>query len=338
MNVSPKEFFHGRTAVVTGGAGLIGSFLVEKLLGAGARVIVVDDFSKGRRKNLNSVLDHVEVREGDLEERAFTDRALTGADVVFHLASRAYGVGYGQGHHLEILQHNERITNNLLDALVRSRPNHLLITSSSCVYADDGPDTIPELPLFEGEPERVNRGYGWAKRFLEQKALLYAQEAGIRTSIVRPFNIYGERYNWVGQYSQAIPMLVKRVMDGEDPVVIWGSGNQRRNYLHAEDCARAMMGVMASGFGDPVNLGTEETVTVRDLVELICRLGGVSPRLEADTTKPEGRFIKSSNSSRLCSVLPGFRTTVTLEEGISRMIGWYHDTFGAVSRAGAHRA
>src|SRR5262249_43582021 len=143
-----------------------------------------------------------------------------------------------------LLQHNERITNNLISALARQPLVHLLVASSSCIYPDDGPETIPELPLFEGEPEIANWGYGWAKRFLEQKSTMLARETGIPVTIVRPFNIYGERYRWVDTASQAIPMLVKKVLDGDDPVVVWGSGKQRRNYLHAGECADAMLGLV----------------------------------------------------------------------------------------------
>src|SRR5438552_2844000 len=107
----------GRTVVVTGGAGLIGSFLCERLVAAGANVIVADDFSKGRPQYLSNVLGRLEVREGDLETLPAMESALAGADIVFHLASRAYGIGYSAKHHLEILDHNERITENLITVL-----------------------------------------------------------------------------------------------------------------------------------------------------------------------------------------------------------------------------
>jgi nucleoside-diphosphate-sugar epimerase len=316
--------------VVTGGAGLIGSFLVERLVGAGAHVIVADDFSKGRREYLAAVCDRIEVREGDLEQPAAMQRALDGADVVFHLASRAYGVGYSAAHHLAILAHNERITNNLIDALAQRPVGHLLVTSSSCVYPDDGPDTVPELPLFTGEPELANWGYGWAKRFLEQKAAMLAREAGIPLTIVRPFNIYGERYTWLGAASQAIPMQVKKVMDGDDPVVIWGSGSQRRNYLHAVDCADAMAGLVEAGFTGAVNIGTEDTVTLRQLVEMICRVAGRRPRLVTDATKPEGRRVKSAHSTLLREAYPAFERRIDLEAGLKRMIAWYEAAFAKV--------
>ena len=319
-----------RTAAITGGAGLIGSFLADELVKTVAKVVVVDDFSKGRRENIAHLEGLLEVREGDLEEPDFAMEALAGANLVFHLASRVYGVGYAEGRHLEVLQHNERITNNLLEAVAKHRPDHLVITSSSCVYDDHGPDTLPELPLFDGDPEMANWGYGWAKRFLEQKALIYARETGGGLTIVRPFNIYGERYHWMGEYSQAIPMLVKKVMDGDDPVVIWGSGNQRRTYMHAADCARIIRGLAEVDHdAGPVNIGAEQTVSMAELVEKICAAAGRNPRLVRDETKPEGRFVKSADPSRLRRLLPEFEPSVGLDEGLGRMIGWYDANFSA---------
>ncbi len=322
--------FRGKRVVVTGGAGLIGSFVVERLNAAGATVVIADDFSKGRRANIAQA-GEVEIREGDLEVYENMTRALAGADAVFHLASRAYGVAYSSAHHLDMLGHNERITNNLVQALKERPVEHLLVTSSSCVYPDDGPDTVPEMPLYTGEPELANWGYGWAKRFLEQKSLMLARETGTRLTIVRPFNIYGERYTWVGNNSQAIPMQVKKIMDGDNPVVIWGSGTQRRNYLHAIDCADAMVGLVEAGFEGAVNIGTEDTVTLRELVETICRLAGRTPELVTDTTKPEGRRIKSADSTLLRKAYPGFRRSVSLEDGLRRMIGWYNATFSGTA-------
>jgi len=313
---------------------MIGSYLTDLLVSADAKVIVIDDFSKGSRDNLHRSIDKVEIREGDLEHPAFTMDALADCDIVYHLASRAYGVGYGQGHHLEIIAHNERISTNVMEALEKHRPERVLITSSSCVYDDNGPDTIPELPLFLNEPEKVNKGYGWAKRFLEQKAQLLGEETDIPITIVRPFNIYGERYRWVGQYSQAIPMLVKRIQDGEAPVLVWGSGNQRRSYIHAHDCARMMMGLTNSGFTQsPVNIGTEETISIKDLVLLICRCAGKDPELVFDLSKPEGRTIKSSDTKLFQSILPDFKFEISLENGIQRMLFWYDNTFCSTSAA-----
>jgi nucleoside-diphosphate-sugar epimerase len=308
---------------------MIGSYLCDELAASGARVIVIDDFSKGLRSNLTACADRIEVRQGDLEDLAFARESLADAEVVFHLASRAYGIGYGAGHHLETMGHNERITNNLVSALADVRPKQLVVASSSCVYRDDGPDTVSEAPVFEGEPEKANWGYGWAKRFLEQKTSMLSRETSIALTVVRPFNIYGERYRWVGPYSQAIPMLVKRILDGEDPVVVWGSGRQRRTYLHARDCARIMLRLAEAGYAaGPVNVGLEKTVSIAELVELICKVSGRSPPVVFDTTKPEGRFVKSADESLLRSALGDFPiATIDLEDGLRRMLDWYRATF-----------
>lgn len=320
--------FRGTTVAVTGGAGLIGSFLADRLVEAGAYVVIIDDFSKGRRENLAHITDCKEIREGNLEDQAFALEALKGASIIFHLASRAYGVGYAAGRHFEILQHNERVTDAILNAIQVHNPRHVLVTSSSCVYPDDGPDTIPELPLFENEPEKVNWGYGWAKRFLEQKSNILSHETGIPVTIVRPFNIYGERYNWMGEFSQAIPMLVKRIMESEGTVTVWGSGHQRRSYVHALDCARMMVDLVATDYADgPVNLGTEETISMMDLTKLICRISGRDLSVITDPSKPEGRFVKSADMSRFYSIVPDFRFQRSLEEGLRKMIGWYHESF-----------
>lgn len=312
---------------ITGGAGLIGSHLAELLVETSTPVAVIDDFSRGQASNLSAVSNRIEIREGNLEDPGFTKSALADCDVVFHLASRAFGVAYSQGRHLEILHHNETITDNLLTACAVNPPKAMLVTSSSCVYPDDGPDTIPELPVFTREPEQVNWGYGWAKRFLEQKATLFATEFGTAMTVVRPFNIYGERYRWAGNFSQAIPMLVKRILDGESPVMVWGSGQQRRSYIHATDCARMMRDLVVAGqAGDPVNLGTEETIAMTDLATLICKVAKIDVDISNDPTKPEGRFTKSADVSRFGKALPEFVLEIGLEEGLARMIDWYRRT------------
>ena len=126
---------------VTGGAGLIGSFLCESLVNKGYKVFVVDDFSKGQLKNLKHIEKNVEIIEADLQDLNQTKKHLSKARNIFHLASRAYGVGYSSKNHIETLLHNERITNNLLETFQETKPHNLLITSSSCIYMDEGPET-----------------------------------------------------------------------------------------------------------------------------------------------------------------------------------------------------
>ncbi len=314
----------GKTVIVTGGAGLIGSFLVQDLVARGSKVVVVDDFSTGLASHLAGVRDAIEIREGNLETRGFATEALAGAEIVFHLASRAYGVGYAAARHLEICMHNERITDGMVEALEIHRPKFVLTVSSSCVHRDDGPDTFSEMPIFDGEPEKANRGYGWAKRFMEMKFILLAESTGIPLAIARPVNIYGERYRWRGANSQAIPMLVHKVLSGMNPVVVWGSGAQRRNYMHAIDCANILRRLVENGAGGKtVNVGLEETVSMVELLEAIQDATGLKTPLVFDRTRPEGRAVKSADATRLRSLIGEVLPTIDLHEGLRRMAAWF---------------
>ena len=323
------SFYKGKSVAVTGGLGLIGSFLCEELLDHGARVALIDDESKGSWRYIPHLRERVEFRRADLAlPRAAVD-ALDGCEYIFHLASRAYGVGFSQKNNFEMFRFNDLVNTNVLDAIAHHAPLHALVVSSSCIYPDDGPTPMADCQPVAGEPERVNWGYGWAKRILEQKVIIYHKETGIPVSVVRPFNIYGERYNWVGDSSQAIPMLTKRVLDGENPMVVWGSGNQRRNYLHSLDCARVMMRLVQNGYFErPVNIGREETVSVKELVSRLVEIAGVKLDLVFDRSKPEGRFIKSADSKLLLAALgDDFEWKIDLRDGLRRMVGWYRGTF-----------
>ena len=313
---------------VLGGAGLIGAYLVELLVEKGHRVVVIDDFSKGKKENLKKVQDKIEIRRINLEKKKNLHSVLIDCRIFFHLASRAYGVGYSKKNHSKILLHNEKITNNLIAALDKIKVDYFQCVSSSCVYDDNGPKKILEETKPVGNPEKANLGYGIAKRLLEKKIILSSKRLKFPLSIVRPFNIYSERYNWVGQNSQAIPMLVKKIMEADKKIEIWGSGKQRRNYLHAKDCAIIMYKIFKKKFvKSPINIGYENTISLNELSEMICRLAKKRLKFVYDVNKPEGRFIKSSNSKLLKKVTSNYKPIIDLEKGLSLMIDWHKKNF-----------
>ena len=313
---------------VLGGAGLIGSHLVELLVKKGHKVVVIDDFSKGKKQNLKKVKNKIYIRRMNLENKKNLHNVLKDCKIFFHLASKAYGIGYSKNNHSKILLHNERITNNLISSLSKIKIEYFQCVSSSCVYDDDGPLKIKEELEPKGMPEKANLGYGWAKRLLEKKLTTSSKLLGFPLSIVRPFNIYGERYNWVGKNSQAIPMLIKKIMESDKRIEIWGSGKQRRNYLHAKDCAAIMYKIFKKRFvSEPVNIGYENTVSIRELVQKICGLAKKNPKFIYNTNEPEGRFVKSSNSRLLNKITSNYKPVINLNEGLSLMIGWYKKNF-----------
>lgn len=320
----------GRSVVVTGGAGFVGSYLVEDLVYHGARVRVVDDLSGGRRDNLAAVADDIEFVEADLRSSDAARKAVAGVDVVMHLAAKAYGMLYSMEHNDEMLRDNVLMALHVLDACVEEGAERALMVSSSCVYDDRAPVPTPELPVADGLPEGVNEGYGWGKRIVEIQSRYVHERYGLPIAIVRPFNAYGGRYVWQGDASHVVPSLVKKVLDRRGAVVIWGSGQQVRDLLHARDFALGFrLATEAAVDCDPLNLAGGEAVRLVDLVRRIADLCGVAVEIEFDTSKGEGRARKEADLSKLRAKLPSFRMTVPLDDGLRDMVGWYERTKAA---------
>ncbi len=151
----------------------------------------------------------------------------------------------------------------------------------------------------------------------------------MRVTIVRPFNPYGGHYRWGSEdRAHVVPALVKRIMDGEDPVIVWGSGRQRRNLLHASDATRLIMQVIErSPAALPVNIGYDDDITIAELVDLICEVTSKHPKIVFDRSKPEGRFRKCADAKRLRDLTEGYVPQISLREGLTEMAEWYHRNF-----------
>ena len=322
-------FWKGKRVLVAGGAGFVGSHVVDQLVADGSVVTVADMFDTGNLENLSGVQADIKVLHGDLRSAEFSDAAAAGQDVVMNLAAQAPGIGYSAGHHAELFTKNSLINLNLLESARKAGQSRYLLVSSSCVYPDDAASPTAELPTFTGEPEIANQGYGWSKRVEELQARYYAAEFGMEIAIVRAFNAYGARCRWQGPTSHVIPSLVAKVMRGDDPIVIWGSGEQRRNFLHVKDFAWGMQ-LLTERYatGDPINLGLEETVSIRELLDIIVRVcGREKVAVEFDRSKPEGRSVKSADSTKLRAILPEFKSRITLEDGMREVADWYQRCF-----------
>ena len=323
------DFWTNRKVVVTGGCGFLGSYLTEELVSVGAQVTVADNLEAGTLANIAAVADRVRFEQADLTRLDNCRRVSEGAEVIMNLAGRVRGVGYSSNHHGEMLYQNTVIQLNMLEAARLAGVPRFLAVSSSCVYPDDAEAPIPELPVTMGLPESSNEGYGWAKRVAELQALYYFNEYGIETAIVRPTNACGARYPWRGeQNSFVMPTLVKKILDGADPLVVWGNGQQRRNFLHATDIARLFMMVTERyACARPVNIGYEKDTSISELVKLICQVTQKFPQIVFDTSKPTGCLRKCVDSTLLRKVTDGYEPQVTLEQTIQEMIAWYHNTF-----------
>jgi nucleoside-diphosphate-sugar epimerase len=325
---APLTDWSEQRIVVGGGCGLFGSYLVPRIVQAGARVTVVDNLDGGDMAALDPVRTDITFVEGDLRDRHTCESVLRGCELFVNLAATASGVGFSRAHHSHMLIDNVLCGLVPLQEAQRQGVRHVVTVSTSCVYADDAPVPTPELDPFIGDPEQVNAGYGWAKRVQELASGYVSNEHGVRATVLRPFNLYGGGYAWrSADRGHVIPSLVKRILDGEDPLVVWGSGRQRRNFLHGADAAEVSWRIIASGAEGPVNIGYEDDTRISDLVELICDVTGRHPAVVFDTNRPDGHMRKSADSTLLRALTDDYVPRISLREGIEEMVRWYHARF-----------
>src|SRR5712691_11108399 len=203
-------FWNGRRVLVTGGAGFIGSHVVEYLVEDGARVTVADNLERGRLSNLDAIRNDIRVLQLDLRVPDHCIEACQSQEIVLNLAAKDTGIEYNRAHQREMFEQNMLLQQHPLHAAAACGVGRFLQTSTACIYPHDAQIPTPESEGTRGEPEPTNGGYGWAKRMGERLAEYYAQETGMEICIVRPFNAYGPRDYYDTKISHVIPALLKR--------------------------------------------------------------------------------------------------------------------------------
>jgi GDP-L-fucose synthase len=315
-------YWPGRSVLVTGGAGFIGSHLVELLVAAGARVRVMGRLQKGSLDNLAAVRDRVELLPGDVTDLAAARRAAQGQDVVMHLAAKLTGIAYNVGHSGDMFYQNALVNLQMMEAARLEGVERYLCVSSACVYRRTAPVPTPEDQGFVGDPEPTNFGYGWSKRLAEVQARAYAMQYPMQVAIVRPYNAYGPRDDFAWATSHVIPATIRKVLE-HDKVVVWGDGSQLRTFVHARDVARGMMlAVEHHPRPEPINLSSDELVSIRDLVLTVRRLAGRDVPVEFDTGQPSGQAVRQADLT-LARRLLSYEAQVSLEDGLRETIDWY---------------
>lgn len=318
-----KTFWKNKKVLVTGGTGFIGSHVVEKLVRRGANVTVFDSLQNGKLKNLSAVKSHISLVHGDCTNMADALLACEKKDIVMNLAARVGGIEYNRMHQATMLRDNLNIEITMIEAARVSRVERFLVISSACVYPRGCLVPTQETEGFVSEPEPTNGGYGWAKRMAEILGEYYSEEFGMKVAIVRPYNCYGPRDHFDPKTSHVIPALIKRVFDGENPISVWGTGKQTRAFLFVEDLAEGMIAAVERyPTPDPVNLGTDEEVTIAHLIDKIITLSGKKTVAVFDTTKPDGSVRRNSDNRKAKKYLQ-FTAKTRLDEGLAKTIKWY---------------
>lgn len=322
------SFWSAKRVLVTGGAGFVGSHLVEKIVKKGSRVTILDTLENGSEKNLVSVRDAVRLVVGSASNASEALAACKDQDIVMNLAARVGGIEYNRTHQATMMRDNLLIATIMLEAARQAQVEQFLTVSSACVYPQESSIPTPETEGFLGEPEVTNRGYGWAKRMAERLAQYYSEEFGMNVAIVRPYNTYGPRDHFNPQVSHVIPALIRRIFKKENPLTVWGSGKQTRSFIYVEDLADGMIrAIEARPTPEAINLGSDEEVSIAALVEIILELSGEQVDVHFDTSKPDGSPRRNSDNS-LAKERLGFSATTPLRDGLLRTIEWYRE-YGA---------
>lgn len=315
-------FYKGKNVLVTGGTGLIGRPLVEMLVAEGAQVTVVslDDPSRAPHG--------VTFKRADLREFSNCLEVCKNQEIVFQLAGVKGSPAMTAKRPASFFVPTISFSINMMEAARRAGVERFLFTSSVGVYSPA--DIFYEDDVWKTFPSPNDRFAGWAKRMGELQAEAYKIEYHWdKISIVRPANVYGPYDNFDPANAMVIPSLIKRAMEGEKPLTVWGDGSPIRDFIHARDVARGMMLAVEKGINEPINLGSGTGVTIKEIAEIVAANIPLGPiEIVWDTTKPKGDAKRLMDMSRATNY--GFIPQISIEEGIKETIAWYEKNRGAV--------
>ncbi len=319
-----QDFYKEKKVLVTGGAGFVGSHVVEQLLERGASVIVpVRINAVGAPANLKHLAKKIEICRVSLENLEAMKKIMKGVDVVMHLAAVIGGVQFSSVRQASIFQENLRPFMTVIEAARQAKVGRFLVCSTACVYPADAIHPTPESEGFRGLPQVTNEGYGMAKRMQEYLGMKYIEEFGMDVRIARPFNGYGPRDDLDVSTSHVIPALIQRVLNAKNSIEVWGDGSVTRAFIYVEDFARGLLAVAEKGpIGKAVNIGPDHEISMKDLAETIMKICGKKLTIRWDKTKPAGQQRRGCDTS-FAQATTGFFAQVSFDEGIKKTIDWY---------------
>ena len=309
-----NQFWQDKKVCVTGGAGFLGSFVIEKLEERGAKEIFVpriEDYNLVDRDDMLRMLDDSD------------------PDLVIHLAAAVGGIGINREKPADFFYQNLMMGVPLMHESWKRGVEKFVALGTICAYPKFAPIPFNEEDLWNGYPEETNAPYGLAKKMLLVQSQTYRQQYGWNSIYLLPVNLYGPRDNFNPRSSHVIPALIRKFIEamdkGEKSVTLWGDGSPTREFLYVEDAAEGIL-LAAEKYNDsmPVNLGSSMEISIKDLAELIAKLTGFEGEFIWDTSKPNGQPRRKLDVSRAEEFF-GFRSTMTFEVGLKRTIDWFKE-------------
>jgi GDP-L-fucose synthase len=301
----------GKRITVTGGAGFLGSFVVERLRAAGAEVSVplYEEYDLVRLEEIRRLYEAAR------------------PEIVVHLAAKVGGIGANLRNQAPFFYENLMMGVQLLDEGWRRGIEKLVAAATICAYPKFAPVPFREEDLWAGYPEETNAPYGLAKKMLLVQSQVYRSQYGFNSVVLFPVNLYGPRDNFHLESSHVIPAMIRKCVAarerGEETVVLWGDGTPTREFLYVEDAAEGIVAATERyDSSDPVNLGNGVEITIRDLAAKIARATGFAGRFEWDASKPNGQPRRCLDVSRARERF-GFVARTSFDEGLRRTVEWY---------------
>jgi nucleoside-diphosphate-sugar epimerase len=302
-------------SLVTGGAGFIGSHLVQALVEGGDAVRVLDNFSTGKEENLAGVLEEIELIPGDLRDESVLTKATAGMDFIYHQAAFV-SVPASLQDPDTCFECNVTGTSKLLSAARKAGVRRVVLASSAAVYGDN-----PDLPLSEDAVPAPLSPYASSKLMSETLGQLYSTSLGLQVTSLRYFNVYGPRQNPASDYAAVIPIFIKSLLDGGDPLV-YGDGKQTRDFIYVGDVVRAnLLAAESRSSGQVFNICSGESVDMHQLLRL---LSAIFSRQITPGYKPArlGDIYHSLGDPALAKHQLGFKPHTSLEEGLQDTVDW----------------
>jgi len=308
------SFWEDKRVIVTGGAGFLGSYVVEKLKERGCKNIfipLVEEYDLTKEKNII---------------RLYQDYP---ADIVIHLAAVVGGIGANRENPGKFYYDNLVMGAMLMEYARQFKVGKFVALGTICAYPKFTPVPFKEEDLWNGYPEETNAPYGLAKKMMLVQSQAYRAQYGFNSIFLLPLNLYGPRDNFNPKSSHVIPALIRKFIEakdrGEEEVICWGTGKPTRGFLYVEDAAEGiLLATEKYNKSDPVNLGTDLEISIKDLAELIAKLVGFKGRISWDTSKPDGQPRRRLDTSRAEREF-GFKARMDFEEGLKRTIEWYRE-------------
>ena len=306
------NFWKNKRICVTGGAGFLGWHLIEKLKLRGATEIYIPQIE-----------DYNLVEQADIKRMLDDSRP----DVIIHLAAHVGGIGANQAHPAEFFYDNLMMGVQLIHESWKRGVEKFVAIGTVCAYPKFTPVPFREDEIWNGYPEETNAPYGLAKKMLLTQSLAYRQQYGFNSIFLIPVNLYGPRDNFRPESSHVIPALIKKCVEaverGEKEVVIWGDGSPTREFIYVDDAAEGIaLATEKYNGSDPVNIGSGNEISIKDLAEMIARLTGFKGKLAWDTSKPNGQPRRGLDVSRAERYF-GFKAQMSFEDGLRKTIEWY---------------